>query len=52
MIKTDSADEIKSGCMVTNYMIKIAEVQPQLIQGIPRGDGVGDYLNIHRRYKE
>ena len=29
-----------------------AEVQPQLIQGIRRGDGVGDYLHIYQRYKE
>ena len=29
-----------------------AEVQPRLIQGIRRGDGVGDYLHIHQRYKE
>ena len=32
-----------------------AEVQPQLIQGIRREDGVGDlfiYLFIHQRYKE
>ena len=26
--------------------------QPRLIQGIRRGDGFGDYLNIHQRYKE
>jgi len=30
----------------------IARVQPRLIQGIRRGDGFGDYLNIHQRYKE
>ena len=29
-----------------------AGVQPRLIQGIQRGDGVSDYLNIHQRYKE
>ena len=32
--------------------LKIAGVQPRLIQGIQRGDGVRDYLNIHQRYKE
>ena len=34
------------------WMASIAEVQPRLIQGIRRGDGVGDYLHIHQRYKE
>ena len=29
-----------------------AGVQPRLIQGIRRGDGFSDYLNIHQRYKE
>ena len=29
-----------------------AEVQPWLIQGIRRGDGVGDYLHIYQRYKK
>ena len=29
-----------------------AEVQPRLIPGIRRGDGVGDYLHIPQRYKE
>ena len=31
---------------------EIARVQPRLIQGIRRGDGVGDYLHSHQRYKE
>lgn len=31
MIKTDSADEIKSGCMVTNYMIKMNRKQDKLM---------------------
>ena len=31
---------------------KDAEVQPRLIQGIRRGDGVGDCLHIYQRYKE
>ena len=34
------------------YSILTAKVQPRLIQGIQRIDGVGDYLNIHQRYKE
>ena len=34
------------------YMHSSAEVQPRLIQGIRRGDGVGDYLFIYQRYKE
>ena len=29
-----------------------AEVQSRLIQGIRRGEGVGDYLHIHQRYKD
>ena len=29
-----------------------AKVQPRLIQGIRRGDGVDDYLHIYQRYKE
>ena len=29
-----------------------AEDQPRLIQGIRRGDGIGDYLFIYQRYKE
>ena len=31
---------------------EIARVQPRLIQGLRRGDSVGDYLHIHQRYKE
>ena len=33
-------------------MVNIAGDQPQLIQGIRKGDGIGDYLHIHQRYKE
>ena len=44
-------------CVDHNKLWKIlkevgAGVQPRLIQGIRRGDGFGDYLNIHQRYKE
>ena len=28
-----------------------AGVQPRLIQGLRRGDGLGNYLNIYQRYK-
>ena len=37
---------------LTLIMAYCAEVQPRLIQGIRRGDGVSDCLNTHQRYKE
>ena len=36
----------------TGYDYFTAGVQPRLIQGIRRGDGFGNYLNIHQRHKE
>ena len=40
------------GYFYNNCTRKFAGVQPRLIQGIRRGDGVGDYLFIYQRYKE
>ena len=45
-------DDKSRGQNVAVTDLKIAGVQPRLIQGIRRGDGVGDYLHIHQRYKE
>jgi len=45
--------DFNSGKQITDYALASpAEVQPQLIQGIRRGDGVGDYLFIYQIYKE
>ena len=40
------------GSLIRIALNLYAGVQLRLIQGIRRGDGVGDYLHIHQRYKE
>ena len=49
-IENTLVDTVREGEGGTNR--ESAGVQPQLIQGIRKGDGIGDYLNIHQRYKE